>query len=154
MTVAEPSRSTQAPRRGPDLAGAVRRLDVVAIDPDLARALVFWLGKYADLATQRNGCVPAGLAEVQYAIAEAAVGVGDSRQREESLAAIAETVVLGHDAYVDTATAAAALGCTADTVRWHCRKGNLVSKKSGRQTMVTVASVEDLKVRLDQRKGA
>lgn len=143
---------TSIPSRGSvNMAAAVRRLDVVAIDADLARVIVFWLGKYAEMASQRNGAVPAGLVEAQHALAEAAVSVGDSRQREENRSVSAETVVLGHDAFVDTATAAEALGCTADNVRDHCRRGNLSSRKVGRQHMVTVGSLESLKARLSGR---
>jgi hypothetical protein len=70
--------------------GAVRRVDVVQISPDLARVIVYGLGKYADLASHRNGCPPDGLAEVQYAMAEAAARSDDSRQREQERLTAAE----------------------------------------------------------------
>lgn len=152
MTAAEPLRSVRG-RRTLDMAGAVQRLDVVAINADLARLVVFWLGRYAELAAQRNGCIPDGLVEAQHALAEAAVSVGDSRQREQNSSAAVETIVSGHEPCVDTATAAAALGCTADKVRDHCRRGNLKSRKVGRQHMVTVDSLESLRVRLNERNG-
>jgi hypothetical protein len=119
----------------------------VQINPSVARRLVEWLGELAEIRRRTNGCPPIGLVEVQQALAEAVAGGGDSRQREPEGLAAAEILGLNRDTEITTAEAAAQLGIPADLVRWHCRRGNLDSRKVGRQHMVTVASIENYKRR-------
>jgi hypothetical protein len=126
---------------------AVERVDRIQMTTDLGRMLVHWLGNYAELARQRYGCTPQGLIETQHAIAEAVVG--DSRQREVKRSALQELLLSGHGSDVDTARAADLLGITADSVRWHCRKGNLVFHRVGRQMMISAASIENLMLERD-----
>ncbi len=131
------------------------RTDSITLTPDVARLLVHWLGDYARLKQQPGQPgVPEGLAATQCALAEAVARVGDSRRREQDGLGEPEAVAFEHEQCMGTAEAAAELGVSADTVRWHCRKGNLDGKRVGRQLMVTGSSVEALRVRLTERKGA
>jgi len=120
---------------------AVQRVDAVQISPQAARFLVHCLGRLAAVLGQQNGCAPEALVTLQHALAE-----------PESPGA-SDLLPLGYE-LVDTETAANMLGLKADSVRWHRRRGNLESRKVGRQLMITVASIENLKVRLTERKGA
>ncbi|OBJ43109.1 hypothetical protein A5621_00855 [Mycobacterium colombiense] len=126
------------------MAGAVQRLDVVAMNADLARLVVFWLGRYAELAAQRNGCVPEGLVEAQHALAEAAVGVGDSRQREYEASMAAGVLAFGEDTVMNAEAAAQMLRLKPDTVRLMCRKGSLAAKKVAGRWFPDVVAVEEM----------
>lgn len=140
--------------RYPGIFAAVR-VKTIPIDLDLVRYIVHWLGDYARVKEQPGQPgVPEGVIPAQRALAEACAAMSDSRQREDPCLDGAGIVISGHEAYVDTAQAAALLGCTADNARDHCRRGNLEHRKIGRQVMITVSSIESLKVRLDERKGA
>ncbi|MEY8015256.1 helix-turn-helix domain-containing protein [Mycobacterium servetii] len=135
------------------IAASVQRIDSVALSLDAARLVVHWLGQLAEITRQRNGCPPEGLVEFQHAIAEELVA--DSRRREQGGSRPHELVGFEHEQrYMEPAEAATALGVSADTVRWHCRKGNLDGRKFGRQVMVTAASVEALKARRSEQRGA
>ena len=134
------------------IAASVQRIDSVVISVDAARLVVHWLGQLAEITRQRNGCPPEGLVEFQHAIAEELVA--DSRRREQDGLGEPEAVAFEHEQCMGTAEAAAELGVSADTARWHCRKGNLDGRKFGRQLMVTAASVEALKTRLSEQRGA
>jgi hypothetical protein len=144
--------------RYPGIFAAVRT-GLTGIEPELLRMLVFWLGDYAYLK-QRPGQpgVPEGVVAAQQALAEAHAAASnsrsDSRQREQKCLPASEFVLSGHDSWVGTSAAAALLGISADGVRWHCRRGNLESRKVGRQVMVSMASIESLRAHLDERKGA
>lgn len=137
-----------------NIAAAVQRVDVIQVSVDAGHLLVHWLGQLADIGRHRNGCAPIGLIEVQQALAEAVAGGGDSRQREPEGLAAAEILGLNRDTEITTAEAAAQLGLPADSVRWHCRRGNLDSRKVGRQHMVTVASIESYKRRKAEDRSA
>jgi hypothetical protein len=141
MSTWEPLRSVHSDRAA-NLAGAVQRVDAVAISADFARVLVFWLGNYAKLARQTKGCAPDGLEDAQYVLAEACAPGGDSRLREDSTPGHAEILALGHDAVVDAETAAQMLGLKADTVRLMCRKGQLEAQKRAGRWFPTIAAVQ------------
>jgi hypothetical protein len=87
------------------ISAAVRRVDVVQINPSVARRLVEWLGELAEIRRRTNGCPPIGLVEVQQALAEAVAGGGDSRQREPEGLAAAEILGLNRDTEITTAEA-------------------------------------------------
>lgn len=103
-----------------NITAAVRRVDTIQIDPDLVRIVVHWLGQYADLATQRHGCPPEGLTEVQYTLAEACAASKNSRQHQLEHLAATQPLTSGYDSECDTSEAAALLGITASGVRYHC----------------------------------
>jgi hypothetical protein len=75
------------------ISSAVQRVDAIWVSIDVGRLLVHWLGQFADVTAQRNGCALAGLVEVQYALAEAVAANGDSRRREHE--AVAPLGLLG-----------------------------------------------------------
>jgi hypothetical protein len=128
------------------ISAAVKRVDVIQLDLDVARLVIHWLGKLAEYETQRNGCPPHGLAEVQSALAESCAS-GNARQHEDFTPGDAEILGFNRDMEITAAEAAARLGIRADLVRWHCRQGNLAARKAGRQYMVSVSSVENYKRR-------
>lgn len=133
---------------------AAVRADSIAVDPGLVRLLVHWLGDLARLKqSPGQPGVPEGLVAAQCALAEAVALVGDSRRRESGGVGVGVDISFEHDRSMGTAEAAAELGVSPDTVRWHCRRGSLDGRKVGRQLMVTAASVEALK-RSRERKGA
>ena len=123
------------------------------VSPRLLRMILEFLGDHAKVLAQRNGCAPALLVATQHAVAEK-IAATDSRQRQRQGSVAAEIVASAYEPEVGTDEAAAALGITDSGVRWHITRGNLVSRKVGRQHMVTVRSLEGLKLRLDERKGA
>jgi Helix-turn-helix domain len=130
------------------IAAAVQRVDGVLVSTDLARVLVHWLGQLAKAQQRNNGCASSELVAAQNALAEACFAAGHCAQRESERAAAAEILISGHeDMHVSTAEAAAALGITANGVRWLCGQGRLSGRKVGRQVMVTASSVEDYKQR-------
>ncbi|WP_139043255.1 helix-turn-helix domain-containing protein [Mycobacterium lentiflavum] len=122
----------------------VRRVDAIELAADVGRLVVHWLGDYAEIKRQRYGCTPEGVVAVQHALAAAIVSDGDSRQHEAEGLGLTGVLL---SAYVDTAVAAQRLGLTADAVRWHCRRGNLASRRVGRQLMVSTESISDFKSR-------
>jgi hypothetical protein len=121
---------------------AIRRVDVVQIDVNLGRAIVFWLGRYAELAEQRYGCRPENLTEVQQALAEECARGGDSRQRELEAAGVVDVLAFDGQAVIDTATAAELLGITPSGVTFKCREGQLAAVKRGRQWWPYMAAVQ------------
>jgi hypothetical protein len=125
----------------PSFSASVQRLDVVALHADVARVVVFWLGRYAKLAEQANGCIPAGLVEAQHAIAEAVAAVGDSRPRECSRIAGWDIADWERDELMDTTAAAAHLGLKPTTVTLHCRAGRL-GQKVGREWVIRASELE------------
>lgn len=140
--------------RYPAIFSAVR-VHTVSIDLDLVRYIVHWLGDYARLKQQPGQPgLPEGLIQAQTALAEAVAAMSDSRQRERASLGISELVTSGRGVELGTTEAAAELGVSTDTVRWHCREGNLEFRRVGRQLMIPVSSVEHLKVQLSERKGA
>jgi DNA-binding CsgD family transcriptional regulator len=145
----------------PAIAAAIQRVDGLLISTDMARLIMHGLSGYATLAAQRNGCAPDWVAKVQYALAEPLaeslrqrepLTCESSRQREVLSSAEAEILPFGYDE-ITTAEAAATLGISPDAVRWHCRKGNLESRKVGRQLMVTTTSIENYKQRKARRSA-
>lgn len=140
--------------RYPGIFAAVR-VNTISIDLDLVRYIVHWLGDYVRLK-QRPGQpgAPDGVIAAQRALAEAYAAMCDSRWRERDGLGAPELVAFEHEQQVGTAEAAAELGVSADTVRWHCRAGNLEFRRVGRQLMILVSSLESLKARLSERKGA
>lgn len=126
----------------------------ISVDLDLVRYIVHWLGDYARLKQQPGQPgVPEGVVAAQTALAEAHAAVSDSRRDEADRPIAAEILVSGHGPSVGTAEAAAALGISADGIRWHCRNRNLESRKVGRQLMVTTASIENYKRRKAERSA-
>jgi hypothetical protein len=147
MTAAEQNDARESIR------AAVQRVDSVHITLEAARFIVHCLGRLAEMLARQNGCPPETLVIVQHALAEACAI--PSRQHDLRGSTGLEVVPSGHgQPEVGTDEAAAALRCTSDNVRRHCREGNLASRKVGRQYMITAASLESLKTRLDERKGA
>jgi Helix-turn-helix domain len=127
------------------ISAAVQRVDAIQISPDLARVLVHWLGRLAEVLARQNSCAPEALVAVQHALAEAyAAGSGDSRHASRESIGAYDLLALGHD-FVDTEAAADMLGLKADTVRWHCRNGNLESQKFGRHLMIRTSSIDNFK---------
>lgn len=134
---------------------AAVRAKTISVDLDLMRYIVHWLGDYARLK-ERPGQpgAPEGLIPAQIALAEAVAVMSDSRQREQDGLGAAELVAFEHEQCMGTAEAADLLGISADTVRWHCRAGNLEFRRVGRQLMIPVSSIERWKVQLSEWKGA
>jgi hypothetical protein len=151
VSTARPLANRRQPRSA--ISDAIQPLQGIRISADVGRLLVHWLGQHAEICKQRYGCAPEGLADVQYALAEACAADSgdDSRQREFSAEAAVRLLPSEHDVWVDTAAAAVALGCKSDNVRDHRRRGNLVSRKVGRQHMISVQSIDRLKSRLAER---
>jgi Helix-turn-helix domain len=145
--------SDEMRERYPGIVAAVQT-GLIVVEPALVRCLVHWLGEYTRLKRlPGQSGVPEGVVAAQAALAEAYAATSASRQREQQDLAAAEIVVSGYDAWVGTAEAAAELGISADGVRWHCRHGNLESRRFGRQWMVTAASIEDFKSRKAERSA-
>lgn len=134
------------------VSAALRPVAGLVVPADVAQLLARWLADYAQFRRQpgQSG-VPMLLLEIQRAFAEFAAG--SSRQRED-LRPMSLEVLPSTYAEVDTSEAAAALGCSADNVRWHIARGNLMSRKVGRQHMISVGSLEGLRVRLAERREA
>ncbi|WP_343709728.1 helix-turn-helix domain-containing protein [Mycobacterium sp.] len=136
----------QAVRRCPDvsvaLAAAVQRVEGIVVNADVARLLVHWLGQLADVAVQRNGCAPAGLVEVQRALAEAAVTAGDSRERESEAVPASEVLALMDEPVVSVDQAAEMLHLKPDSVRYLCRQGRLPAKRVAGRWFLSLTAVE------------
>jgi hypothetical protein len=124
------------------ISAAVNRVDVIQIDADLGRMFLHWLGGYAKLAQARYGCLPEGLADATYALAEAVADHGDSHRA--SFEAIPAPLVSD---LVEVRHAAAVLGVKPTTVRWHYRSGNLSGRKVGETLMIDSDSLEQLRAR-------
>lgn len=129
--------------RRANICAAVNRVDVIQISPDLARCLVQWLGSYAKLAQSRNGCLPDGLEDAAYALAESCAGTGDLRQREDSALGDAEILGLGDGAVIDANTAAEMLGISTSGVTYLCRNGRLDAQKRAGRWFPTLAAVQE-----------
>lgn len=126
------------------ISAAVSRVDVVQISPGVARRLVDWLGEFADFKRRCNGCPPIGLIEVQQALAEACADASDSLcLREDFTPGDAEILALGHDAVIDTETAADMLGITPSGVTYLCRQGRLDAQKRAGRWFPTIAAVQE-----------
>jgi hypothetical protein len=146
----EPLRSVPAVRAA-NLSGAVQRVDGIVFSTDMVRLFIHGFRGYTELATQRYGCAPEWVADVQYVLAEALADTrqgrdltsDDARQHQSLSTAPAEILTLDHE--FTTAEAAAALGIRANLVRYHCSQGNLDSRKVGRQLMVSSASIQNFK---------
>jgi hypothetical protein len=140
--------------RYPAIFAAVR-VNAIPVDVDLVRYLVHWLGDYARLKqSPGQPGVPEGLVPAQTALAEAVAVVSDSRRREQDGLGAPEVVAFEYEQCTTPTDAAATLGLSPDTVRWHRRRGNLDGRRVGRSWLVSTASVEALKTRLDERRGA
>jgi hypothetical protein len=137
----------------PGIFSAVRA-NVIQVEPELVRFIIHWLGDYIRLK-QLPGQpgIPEGVVAAQGALAEAHASASNSRQREQECPTAPVSLVSGYESCVGTAEAAAALGISADTVRWHYRKANLDGRRVGRQLMVTTASIENLKRRKAERSA-
>lgn len=138
----------QSADSGPDsmqakILAAVQRVDGVMISPAVAKVLVHWLGRYAELAVQRYGAVPDGLALVQSVLAEAVAGGGDSRQRDSEPIGAPGLLALAEEPVMSLEAAAVKMGLKPDTARLKCRNGTLSAKKVGRSWFPTVAAVQE-----------
>jgi len=125
------------------IGAAVQRVDAVLVSADVGRVLVHWLGQLAEVTVQRNGCAPAGLVEVQGALAEAVAAVGDSRVREPCDVLASEVLALGQEPVVNVGDAARMLDLKPDTVRLMCRRGKLGAKKVAGRWFPAVAAVQN-----------
>lgn len=147
MTVAE---VCPADDRRAKIAASVRRLDGIEISRDLALHLVYWLGKYADLAQQRNGCPPEGIEDAQYALAEACAAADNSHRASiEAIPALSVSQSL-----VTVKDAAAVLGVKPTTVRWHFGRGNLAGRKVGETLMIASDSLEQFRAHRADKRSA
>lgn len=135
-------------------ADEIRAVIAVLVPADDARYLVRVID-FIEKENQRKGGVSLSqrLVVIRDRLAAGSAALS-SRQREDLRSVTAETIRSTHEPEVGTAEAAVALDCTTDNVREHCRRGNLVCRKVGRQHMITVSSLEALKTRLAERKGA
>lgn len=130
---------------------AVQRVDGIQISVEVGRLLVHWLGQFADIVTQRNGCAPVGLVEVQHVLAEAVAGHGDSRSRESEGLVAPELLALSEEPVVGVEEAARMLGLKPDSVRLMCRQGTMSAKKvAGRWFPTTTAVQEQLRRRAER----
>ena len=148
------------------VSAALRPVNGMVLPPEVAAQVARWLADYAEYRRLRTAGVPALLLEIQRAMTEYVAA--DSRQREAAAQALPAEAwgptrvdsprlasnslaqlrpsQLDYD-FVDTETAAAMLGCSTDTVRWHCRRGNIERRRAGRRLMVSVSSIENYKAR-------
>jgi hypothetical protein len=127
------------------IGAAVQRVDVIQIDADLARMFLHWLGGYAKLAQARYGCLPEGLADAQYALAEACAARNGSHGTSFDAIPALEVSDL-----VEVRTAADVLGVKPTTVRWHYKTGNLAGRKVGETLMIDSESLEQLRARRER----
>lgn len=135
----------------PEIFAAVH-VDLIAITPDLVKLLIHGLGDYAKLKQQPGQPgVPVWVRPAQTVLAEAFAERTGSRWREQERLEAGEIVMSGYDAQVGTTEAAAELGISPDAVRWNCRRGNLESRKVGRQLMVSTSSIENFMRRRAER---
>jgi Helix-turn-helix domain len=133
------------------ISAAVTKVDGVMITPDVARLLVYWLGQLAEVARQRNGWPPRGLVEVQTALAEGVAAAGSRGRESEGLVAAAVLRSGEEEPLVGVEDAAKVLGIRPDTVRWHCRRGNLETHEVGGHRLITAASLERLRAERSER---
>jgi hypothetical protein len=140
MRCSDTVRSTQTTvaQQSAAIAAAVQQLDCIGISRDLVRVLVHYLGDYAVILAQRNGCPPDGVAAVQAVLAEACAG---SRTREDSAPVAGDAPELNRETLFDTAAAARMLGLDATTVTLHCRAGRL-GQKVGRDWVIQKCELE------------
>ncbi|MCV7100912.1 MULTISPECIES: hypothetical protein [Mycobacterium] len=128
------------------MAGDIQPVNGTWISPYMTKRIVRWLGDYIDYK-RRGAGIPEGLIEAQRMLAEAYAATGRNSRQQEPECSMAAAQLLSGCEVIDTAAAAAELGCTADNVRQHWRKGNLEGRKVGRQLMITVSSLQDYKSR-------
>jgi hypothetical protein len=147
MTAAEMITGTTTASSDPRarISAAVSRVDAIQIDPNLGRLLVHWLGNYAKLAQARYGCLPEGLSDATYALAEACAGDSHAASPEAILAPVVSELV-------DTKTAAAVLGVKPTTVRYHYKNGTLAGRKVGETLMIDNSSLQQLRARREREE--
>jgi hypothetical protein len=127
------------------IAAAVHRVDTIQISPDVGRLIVHWLGGYAKLAQARYGCLPEGLADATYALAEACAAHIDSQR-----ASIEAIPALEMSELVTVKAAAAAIGVKETTVRWHYKRGNLAGRKVGQTLMINEQSLAEFRANREE----
>lgn len=125
------------------ISAAVQRVDAVQISSDVGRLLVHWLGQHAKWATQRYGCAPEGLEDVQYALAEAVARGSDSHG-----ASMDATLPVEMSGLVEVKAAAAAIGVKETTVlrqpgRLAIASSGLTGKVCYLQTFVVTWTLAD-----------
>lgn len=146
MTAAEvPRTTTAADDRRAKISAAVRRVDVIQIDADMGRMLLCWLGSYAKLVEQRNGCLPDGLADAIYALAEACAARTDSHGA--SVDAVLPQLVSN---LVTVQAAADLLGVRPTTVRYHYKTGSLSGTKTGTALMIDTTSLAEFRAKREE----
>jgi hypothetical protein len=133
------------------VAASIQRVDAILISTDTGRLLVRWLGQLAEIARQRNGCPPMGLAEVRRTLAEAIAA--DSRWRDSHAIPAAELLALGDEQVLGVEETARMLQLKPDTVRLMCREGTLEAKKKSGRWFPTADAVHDELCRRAERSA-
>jgi hypothetical protein len=95
---------------------------------------------YVVESSRRGGARPSRRLADIHARLEAGIRGTASTRVADGLPAIGLT-----GAWLSTSEAALLLDISADAVRWHCRRGNLVSRRAGGRVVVSAASVEDMR---------
>jgi hypothetical protein len=140
---------TAAAHQSAAIAAAVQQLDCIGITRDLCRVLVHYLGDYAAVLAQRNGCPPDGVAAVQRVLAEACAG---SHRCEDDVILALEVSDSGRDVLLDTATAAEMIGLKRTTILLHCGNGKL-GQKIGREWVIRLDELKRFQRDRLERKG-
>jgi hypothetical protein len=151
MNCSEPARNSQtsAAQQLAAIAAAVQQLDCIGINRDLIRVLVHYLGDYAAILTQRNGCPPDGVAAVQRVLAEACAG---SHRCEDDVISALEVEDSDRDVLLDTATAAEMIGIKRTTILLHCGNRKL-GQKIGREWVIRLDELKRFQRDRLERKG-
>jgi DNA-binding CsgD family transcriptional regulator len=134
----------------PMAAAGIRPISGVLFSVDDAA----YIGKVIDhieaSGRRRGAPLSARLALIRQQIAAAVMGVhADASARVPE---VAQLIALTSEACIGTAEAAEILGMSADSVRWHCRNGNLDGRRMGRQVVITAESIEALKARRAEKQ--
>ena len=108
--------------------------------PDADAAYLVAVLGYVVESGRRGGARPSQRLVDIHARLEAGTRGNASTRVADGLPAIGLT-----GAWLSTSEAALLLGISADAVRWHCRRGNLVSRRAGGRVVVSAASVEDMR---------
>jgi hypothetical protein len=108
--------------------------------PDADAAYLVAVLAYVVESSRRGGALPSQRLVDIHARLEAGTRGNASTRVADGLPAIGLT-----GAWLSTSEAALLLGISADAVRWHCRRGNLVSRRAGGRVVVSAASVEDMR---------